>query len=203
MYNIYYNVNKIIVRVSKVIDILADKISLFIKDNTKFKSEDDVAKMKYSLQIIFGESFKLTVLLILFLIIGNLKYLLFSMGILFTTRPLIGGYHFKTVMGCLISSIIFFLITCIIGPIIPKLNILAYYIISIIIILIVFLKSPFPNRVRPIKNKKRKQTFKKKAIFFSTLWIIILLTIKDKNYLNCGFLNLSMQVCQIFFIKEM
>lgn len=186
-----------------MIDAIANKVTLLIKNNSSFSDEDNLAKINYGFQVLFGEALKIIIIIAIFSLLGSLKHLLFSMCILFTTRPFMGGYHAKNFTSCLIASIMYFAITTILGPKIPLLPLWIYYVISAVLFLIVYVKAPFPNRIRPRKNEKRRQASRKRAIFSVISWFIILLFLINKSvFLNCGFLTLILQTIQIFFIKE-
>ncbi|MCY6355222.1 accessory gene regulator ArgB-like protein [Clostridium sp. ZS2-4] len=181
-----------------MINTLSSKITGYIEKNSNIHDTDNLAKINYALQAVLGETFKIVILISLFLIIGRINYLLFSMAILFTTRIFLGGYHCNTTMSCLFASIIMFLITSLVGPLLPKLNILIYYLAAILSVLIVIFNAPFPNKYRPIKNQKRKQTLKYLSTFFTISWSIILLFyVKDTAYLNCGFLTIILEIIQV------
>lgn len=109
-----------------MISILSDKITLYIKENSNIKTDDDLEKINYALQAVISETFKITVILGLFLVLGKINYLLFSMVILFTIRTLVGGYHCDTTLKCLICSTIIFLVASLIGPMLPLFNVLFY-----------------------------------------------------------------------------
>lgn len=186
-----------------MINTLSYRITSYIKKNSSIKKNEDLEKVNYALQAILGETFKIIILISLFLILGRINYLLLSMTILFTTRIFMGGYHCSTTMRCLFASTIIFLITSLLGPMLPKLNILFYYSVAVFSVLIVIFNAPFPNKYRPIKSKKRKQISKLTSTFFTILWLIILLFhINDTSYLNCGFFTIILQVIQIIFIKK-
>jgi hypothetical protein len=53
-----------------MISILSDKITLYIKENSSIKTDDDLEKINYALQAVIGETFKITVVLGLFLVLG-------------------------------------------------------------------------------------------------------------------------------------
>lgn len=186
-----------------MIDALAMKVTNYIKINSDIKDEDKLAEINYALQSIFNEALKIITLVILFLILGTLNYFLFSLGILISIRTFAGGYHSSTTLRCLLFSMLFFLITSWLGPELPKLNIFISYLISILSIALVILNAPFPNKKRPIKNKKRRFTLKITSIFFTVFWTSILLfVIGDSSYLNCGFLTIVLQIIQIIYIKK-
>lgn len=182
---------------------LTYKITSYIEKNSDIKNTDDLEKINYSLQAIFNELFKTVVLLFLFLILGKVNYFLFSVMILFSIRIFSGGYHCNTTIKCLLCSTLLFLGTGLIAPILPKINIAIYYIAGLLSIFIVALKSPYPNKKRPIKNKKRRSTLKIISTFFTIFWVSILLFyIKDISYLNCGFITIILQVIQLIQMRK-
>lgn len=186
-----------------MINELAYKMTSYIKKNSDIKSTDDLEKINYSLQAIFNELFKTAILLFLFLVLGKVNYFLFSVMIFFSIRIFSGGYHSNTTIKCLLCSTLLFLVTCLIGPILPEINISIYYIAGLLSIFIVALKSPYPNKKRPIKNKKRRRTLKIISTFFTIFWVCILLFyIKDTTYLNCGFITIILQVIQLIQMRK-
>lgn len=186
-----------------MISILSNKITLYIKENSNIKADEDLEKITYALQAIIGETFKITVLICLFLTLGKINYFLFSIMILFTLRTFVGGYHCDTTLECLLYSTILFLITSLIGPMLPIFNILFYYSISALSILIVTIYAPFFNKKRPIKSKKRRWIIKLISIFVTIFWLSILLFyINSSPYLNCGFLTIILVVIQFLLTRK-
>src|SRR3712207_425757 len=129
---------------------MLNKITLqipnYIKLNGNIKDQRDLDRINYSLQVILGDLLKIIILICMFLSLSRIKYFLFSLLILSSMRTFLGGYHCKTFTTCFCFSLVFFLITSFVGPMIPKLSNNIYYIISLINILIVVLYAPFPNR---------------------------------------------------------
>ncbi|MCY6354453.1 accessory gene regulator ArgB-like protein [Clostridium sp. ZS2-4] len=182
---------------------LTNKVTNFIKQNSNIKNTDDLEKINYALQAILNEVFKIIIIITLFFFIGTLNYLLFSMVILFSIRIFSGGLHANTSLKCLIWSTLFFTITSVIGPLLPELNSLFYYILGLLNILIITVKSPYPNAKRSAKNKKRRCILKIIAIFSTIVWtIIILFYLNDKYYLNCGIITISLISIQLLYNKN-
>ena len=202
-YPLCYFVNNKLVKVIKMIGTLSSKMTQYIKKNSSIKTDADLEKINYALQAIMGETFKIAVLIGLFLILGKTNYLLFSMMILFTLRTFVGGYHCDTPLKCLLYSTILFLITSLIGPMLPVFNILFYYTISALSILVVAIYAPFLNKIRPIKSKKRRWIIKLLSIFVTIFWLgILLFYVNSSHYLNCGFLTIILEVIQFLLTRE-
>lgn len=185
-----------------MINDLAIKITNHIETTSDIKNKDRLAEINYALQVIFNEILKILILVMLFLTLDRLSYFLFSLGILISIRTFAGGYHCNTTLNCLLVSALFFLTTSY-ESYLPNLNIYIYYLITLISIGIVALNAPFPNKKRPIKSQKRRFTLKLISIFFTILWTSILLFfIKNSNYLNCGFLTITLALVQIISIRK-
>lgn len=186
-----------------MINKLAFKLTCYIENNSKFDKLEELEQIQYALTTILNETFKITILLILFSAIGKLSYLLFSMLILFSIRLFSGGLHANTLLGCLMWSTLFFTATSILAPLLPKLNQYIYYILGLLNLVVISVQSPYPNPIRPIKKKKRKQYLKILAIFFSVIWIyIILFHINNSSYLNCGIVTILLLSSQLIYIKK-
>ncbi|WP_446899771.1 accessory gene regulator B family protein [Clostridium sp. LBM24168] len=186
-----------------MVKALADKITLYIKENSYIKDTDNIEKINYSVQVLVNETFKLIVLFILFTILGKLNYFLFSFMILFSTRTFSGGYHSSSTLMCLFWTTVFFLFTSIICPLIPVFNIGIYYILALVSITTFLLRSPCENKSRPTKNKKRIMYFKIISTCSTIFWMIVLLFfISNKSYLNCGFFTILIQLPQLVYLKR-
>jgi len=186
-----------------MINKIAFNLTCYIENNSKFNKPEELEQIQYAVATILNETFKILILIILFGIIGNLNYFLFSMLILLSIRLFSGGLHAKSLWGCLIWTTLFFTLTSVIAPLIPKLNPYVYYILSILNLAVIIVQAPFPNKKRPIKKKKRKQYLKILAVFFSILWTYILLfKINNSIYLNCGIATILLQASQLIYTKK-
>src|SRR5699024_5279683 len=90
--------------------LLVDKLHNYFEK--EFKLTDlDSKKLRYSLEFLYNDFSKTFLLLILFAILGYPLDFIFAGIILFSIRIFTGGLHFKTYSGCLVFSLIFFVIT--------------------------------------------------------------------------------------------
>lgn len=186
-----------------MINKLSFILACYIQSNSRFNKNEELEQIHYALVTILNEVFKIIILIILFSIIGNLNYLLFSMIVLLSIRLFSGGLHAKTLLGCLILTILFFTLTTIIAPLLPKLSPSTYYLLSLLSLSVIIIQAPYPNSKRPIKKKKRKLYLKTLAIFFSIFWIYILLCyITTSPYLNCGISTILLQSSQLLYTKK-
>lgn len=182
---------------------LSGKITMFISNNSNIRNADDLEKINYALETILNEILKGIILIILFIILGKLNYFLFSLLILISIRTFSGGFHSKTFLGCLLLTTLYFIITSFVALVLPRLDQSIYYLLSLINILIIIKRAPYPNPFRPIKNTKRRQRLRLLAIFFIILWTLILLFFIDSTaYLNCGVLTIFFQTIQLLIPRK-
>ncbi|MBU3110233.1 accessory gene regulator B family protein [Clostridium lacusfryxellense] len=186
-----------------MINKLAFKLTSYIEKHGKFNRLEELEQIQYAITTILSEVFKIIVLIILFSVIGNLNYLLFSMMILLSIRLFSGGLHAKSLLGCLMWTILFFTLTSIITPLLPRLSPYFYYIVFLLNLALIIVQAPYPNPKRPIKKKKRKLYLKIIAFSFSLFWTYILIFhINNLTYLNCGVATILLQSLQLIYIKK-
>jgi accessory gene regulator B len=179
--------------ISKLADLATDKICKY----NSFTLEE-TEKINYGLKIVLGESFKLIIIVCIFLAIGMLKYFLFSLIILMSIRIFAGGLHFNTTLKCLVFTMAFFIVTSYIAPNISLSNYNIYSLLGLLILIIISIRAPETNPNRPIKDKKRRGILKCLSIFFTLIWFFILIFhIKNIKLINCGISTLLLQAIQL------
>lgn len=184
-----------------MIDKLTIRLTSFLcteaYDNIK-----DRARIQYGLSILLSEGFKIIFLVLFFNIIHNQKYFYFSLLILLTTRVFAGGVHLKGTLNCLILTILLFIYTSVLSPLMPRLADPYYVLVGIACLVIVLVRAPICSVRRPIKDNKKKLQYKFMATLSIALWTIILLFLKSTPYVNCGFSTLLIQSIQLVPIKK-
>ena len=142
--------------------ILLDSIISKISSNYKIKnnlSELDEAKLKYSLSIILYDLTKIVILIITFLLINKFSNFIYAFIPLMLLRPFTGGIHFKTYLGCLFFSILFFL-----GAIYSNSTFsLDYTHLTIILLfssVLTIALAPLPSKNRPVYSNRELFKFK-------------------------------------------
>lgn len=185
-----------------IIDKISNKLGICICSNCS-TSKSDEEKVIYALNAILGEIVKLTILIIIFLILHKVKFFIFSVSILMSVRIFAGGIHLKKFAPCLLFSIFVFAITSLISPILPRLHNQIYYIVAILNILLISIRSPCPNKKRPIKNFNRLLYLKVSSIFFTILWLgILFFYINDISLFNCGLSTITIQSVQLLLANK-
>lgn len=155
--------------------------------------------MRYTICALYSELTKIVILLLFFGIIGKLYEFLFAFFVLMLIRPYSGGIHFNSFMGCLLFTLIFFILITAILPSYSYINNPSIYMALFpISSLIIYLYSPMPSKHRPITNKKIKKKFKCLATLFSVaIYIILLLININPTFKAIGLWTIILQATQL------
>lgn len=173
-------------------------ISEYLGKNNSSLTKTDLLKIQYSLQVVLGDLIKFIIMFLIFLCLKQLPLFLWSSVILISTRPLGGGIHCKTFMGCLVVSTIYFMIIILFSILCPKLTI-GYYIVFFLISFIITLRyAPYPNKKRPIKNKERLKIL---SLISLTFWMILLFKLSNTQICNCIFISIFFQIIQLIIFN--
>lgn len=184
-----------------LINRLACKLTILICNNTTTKQNDE-EKIRYALIVIINELVKLISLFLVFFFIGKLSYFIFSMIILLTLRTFSGGKHYNSSLECLVISLVFFLITCIVFVDYIAIPMKLVYLIIVTSLILIIIFSPCPNPKRPIRHKKRRSNLKFSSIFLSILVALILLYLKNEKLLYCGTITMFLQSLQLIHKRK-
>lgn len=199
IYFLYRKYYYICMSIEIFIDKIANKIHNYINTYCTINDKDN-QKIKYALTCILGELLKFIFLIFIFSIIHTLVFFGVSLIILILIRTFSGGLHFNTFNKCLLFSIIVFIFTSLLAPLLPRLPSLAYYFLGVFSIILIFVESPNPSFKRPIKDKKRRYSLKIISSFLSIFCLIILFFFQnDTSILNCGFFTILIQSFQLKF----
>lgn len=183
-------------------DMVVNLLINYITLNCEISQEQQNI-IKYALNAIINELLKFIFLLCIFLITHRINFFLFSLIILTTIRTFSGGLHFETFIGCLIFTTIFFILTCLVFTVIPRLPNLTYYFVSIFSFFVICVKSPCPSVKRPIMNTKKRQKLKLLSSFFTIIWLYVLsCCIKDVSLFNCGISTILFQAIQLILERK-
>lgn len=173
----------------KFIDFCLSIITEYNKDLSK----KEIDKMKYGLEGLYLTITKLIIIFIIALILGILKEVVLLILIFNGIRLTAFGVHAKRSIDCLISSILFFIIFPILCinfniPIIVK----EFLFIPLVILIGIY--APSDTEKRPLKNKKKRITFKILSVIISVIYMILSLIIKDNTISNCFMFSLVIQI---------
>jgi len=148
---------------------MIDKFCLFLTNKIRQEIpeiDDEKAEIiNYGLQNIVGEIPKFFILIGVAWILGVLKETLITFFIIFPYRIFSGGFHLKTHIGCIITTILFYMLPAVLAKTIVLVPIIKYLIVSIVWIfgmIMIKLYAPADTENVPIlmkKERRQKQIF--------------------------------------------
>lgn len=181
-----------------MIKSISTTITEYLGKNNSSLTETDLLKIQYSLQVILGDIIKFIIIFLIFLNLNQLHLFLWSFAILISIRPLAGGVHSKTFIGCLIVSTIYFMFVTQFSEFAQKLNIYFYVIFFIISFIMTLMCAPCPNTKRPIENKN---ILKILSLVSITFWTILFFKLSNIQVCNCIFISIFFQFFQFIIIS--
>lgn len=179
---------------------MIDKLSLQITERIcteEYDNPKDRARIQYAIAVLFSEGFKVLVLFSILKILHHENFFFLSLAIVMTVRTFSGGLHMTNTLTCLFLTIPIFLFTCFLAPSLLELHREFYAAVSILSVVIVFLRAPRPNPEKHIDTIEKRMQFKKISMFFTIFWCTIGFLLKDSAYINCVFFTLLIQNLQL------
>ena len=172
----------------------------FIVTNVGLTDIYEIDKIRYGLEVFYGETSKIIIMILIALLLDKLPAFILMITLLMLIRPYIGGSHAKSYMNCLIQSNISFIIIYYLAYIIPKINIFIKAIFILFSIIVVRTFKP----VNPLRNtiitQYKRIKFKDIVTITLILWFILSNLFLSNYYTNCGLLIILYIILD--FLKE-
>jgi len=172
----------------------------FIKNNTS-KSEEDLEKIYYGIQVVVLTASKSILLFIIAYLLGVFKYALIAYVALIFARTFASGVHLNSTLQCIISTFSLHF-----GNVYLSLNLSTNIIIQSLIFIISFililLYAPADTEYRPLVSKKLRRDLKIKSLVVIVISYIVILFIKNNVYANIitfSFLEASLLITPIVY----
>lgn len=172
-----------------------------IRKMAEMNSDKEFAeiKIRYGLELLKNEIYKLVILLIFFLCIGMLPEYLFSLAILLPVRIYSGGLHMTGNISCFLFSFGFTVMSV---CILPQIKTTASFdaVIYTIAFLLIAVLSPFSSPKKPITTQSRYIFFKGMSCLMCAISIIILLVLYlhgNTNFAHVGMWTIFLQSFQL------
>ncbi|KEI06851.1 accessory gene regulator ArgB-like protein [Clostridium botulinum] len=162
----------------KISERFAIKITEYIKNTLPDKNEDDLAIIKYGVELLFMSVTKIPIILGIGYFLGTLKETIFTVLAFCFIRRFAAGIHARKSYICLLS-------TCLIlqGSIYLSINFnlkLITKILILVICMMIYLKyAPADTEEKPYVNEQIRKSLKIKSIFTITIYFIISIKIKE------------------------
>lgn len=180
-----------------------------IRKMADMNSDKELAeiKIRYGLELLKNEIYKLVILLIFFMCIGKFPEYLFSLALLLPVRIYSGGLHMTSNISCFVFSFCFTILSiCILPQIKTTASLDAVIYIAAFILIAVL--SPFSSPKKPITTKSRYIFFKGMSCLMCAISIIILWLIYHLGYIDLAHVGMwtiflqSLQLLPAHLLKK-
>ena len=160
----------------------------FIINNTGKTDIYEIDKIRYGLEVFYGEISKLIVMILIALILDKLPSFFIMITLLTLIRPHVGGSHAKSFISCMIQSNLLFLIIYYLASIIPSINIFLQFFIIVFSIIIIRKFKPVSPLRKTVNTQYKNLKFKNIVTLTLITWFIVSNLILNNYYINCGIL---------------
>lgn len=160
----------------------------------------EIDKIRYGLEVFYGETSKILIMIIFAILLGKLPAFILMITLLMLIRPFIGGSHSDTFISCMIKSNLSFIIIYYLASIIPPINIYIHLILLIISIIAIRYFKPVNPLRKTINTYYKSLKFKDLVTLILLIWFIFSNLLLSKYYINCGLLIILYII--IDFLKE-
>jgi accessory gene regulator B len=138
----------------------------------------------YGFQVILGELLKLIILILASLLLGTLQATIMATIAFVFLRTTAGGTHMDTYGKCMVVTLVIFLFTGVFAQYTYQywsdIQILILVIGTFVGGLFIIIKwAPGDTPNKPIKDPKKIRNFKRKSIIMISLWLILMLIMKQ------------------------
>ena len=168
-----------------------------LKD-TYHLSSFQVAQIFFLFKTIASEVSKMIIMGFLFR--NQLSLYLFALFVMVFLRSSMGGLHFYTYAGCLITSTLYLWLTI---YILPQITIAKYLQLAALLLCILICNhiGPIVSKYRPDVCRKRFEQCKKFITKFIFFYALILYIIPENKYLSVGFWVIILHSLQLIVAK--
>ena len=156
----------------------------FIVNTTGKTDIYEIDNIRYGLEVLYGEFFKLLIMFIVSLLLNKFSVFLLLIILLILIRPLIGGSHAKTYIGCMIQSNILFIAIYYLAYILPDVNIFIHIIIITLSIIIVRVFNPVNPKRKTVNNHYKNFQFKNIVTIVLISWFVISTLLLSNYYIK-------------------
>lgn len=166
----------------------------------KEMSETQAIAVTYGIELLFNSLFKLIGLLLLGIIFHRTWDVILSIGCFSLLRSFAGGIHMKTSLGCFLSMVFVWILSCVGAEYITYLPAAALVVLTVLIIALNKLYAPFFTDNNPITDEKILRQKNLGAVVVSSvllavIWLMPVWRIKMVMLIPVTLETLSMLPC--------
>ena len=160
----------------------------FIVTNVGLTDIYEIDKIRYGLELFYGEFSKLIVMILVSLILDKFSAFLLMITLLMLIRPYIGGSHAKNYINCMIQSNLSFILIYYLAYLLPSINLIIQFFFILFCIIVTRKFKPVNSNREEIQTQYKKIKFKNFVSAIFIIWFIISNIFLSKYYINCGLL---------------
>lgn len=163
-------------------EYISEKAAVFVQASLD-KSNIEMEQIKYGIQSILTNTFKMIILFITAYFLGIAKYTLIALVAFGILRSFASGIHATSSLKCIIANYIIFLgnVYLSIYFTLTKLNITVLFLISLVLITFY---APADTAARPLTSTKTRKKLKTLSIITTVLLYILAIILKNNIYVN-------------------
>lgn len=166
-----------------MIDKLCDYVIKKIKEKIEDMNEEKEVVIDFGVRLLIGEIPKIILLIIIGFLLGFGWYTVIMFLLLAPYRSNTGGFHLKTHLGCMLTTIVLYLVPIIIAKTITITNQTIFYsmigFVTIMSIILIAKYVPADTENIPILAKEDRKMKKIKAYICLAILIVIILFIPN------------------------
>lgn len=160
----------------------------FIVSNVEMTDIYEIDKVRYGLEVFYGEFSKLIVMILISLILDKFLAFLLMITLLTLIRPHIGGSHAKSYMSCMVQSNLSFILIYYLSYLIPSVHIGLQFTFILLCIMVIRKFKPINPLRKTVNTQYNRIKFKDIVTVTLLIWFITSNIFLPKYYINCGLL---------------
>ena len=160
----------------------------FIVTNIEITDIYEIDKIRYGLEVFYGEFSKLIIMILISFILDKFLAFVLMITLLMLIRPYIGGSHAKSYISCMIQSNLSFILIYYLAYLIPSLHIILQFIFILLCIMVIRKFKPINPLRKTVNTQFKNLKFKNFVTVILLIWFIISNVFLQKYYINCGLL---------------
>lgn len=166
----------------KIINKLNNYFFEFVRNNLE-KSEEEIEVIRYGMQVIFFNIFKVIILFFTAYLLGVFKYTLIAFVSFGLIRTFSSGVHANSGIKCIIGNYVLFLGNVFVS-LSFKLNKTSILILFLISLILIIRYAPADSAERPLVSKKLRKALKIKSCITAIGLLIVSIVLANSIYSN-------------------
>lgn len=179
-----------------MINIISDKLVLYLEKNNVLREEKDI--YIHGARLIISSMIGTIILLIIGIITDYFIEAIIYEVIMSSSRSILGGYHCKSYLNCIVTYIGIYII-CVLGMKVISYDLISVMLIGIIGLFITYLYCPIEN-INKLLSFQKKKIFKKYSLIYIIIYVLLMIYMIYLNWLYINFLMNTFIIINILTI---